>query len=63
MKLLRDFFRFRAARGFSLAARRQSVRPSFTVTVPQPLASRQLAEHAPSQAPRTSRHLQLVSSH
>jgi hypothetical protein len=61
MKLLRDFFRIRAARRFSLAGRRQAVRPNFTVTVPQPLTPRQPGECA--DAPRTSRHLHLISSH
>jgi hypothetical protein len=63
MKLLRDFFRLRTARRFSLAGRRQAVRPSFTVTVPQPLTQRQAVERAQADAPRTSRHLHLVSSH
>lgn len=37
MKLLRDFFRLRAAGRFSLAGRREAVRVPLTVTVPQPL--------------------------
>ncbi|HKT27238.1 hypothetical protein [Dyella sp.] len=64
MKLLRDFFRFRTAGRFSLAGRRQAVRrPTITVTVPQPLTPRQAAERVQADAPRTSRHLHLVSSH
>jgi hypothetical protein len=63
MKLLRDFFRVRTAGRFSLAGRRQAVRPHFTVTVPQPLTQRQAVERAQADAPRTSRHLHLVSSH
>ncbi|RDS80254.1 hypothetical protein DWU98_15225 [Dyella monticola] len=62
MKLLRDFFRVRTAGRLSLAGRRQAVRPRFTVTVPQPLSPRQPAERG-ADASRTSRHLQLVSSH
>lgn len=63
MKLLRDFFRFRTAGRFSMAGRRQAVRPVITVTVPQPLTQRQAVERAPADAPRTSRHLHLVSTH
>jgi len=63
MKLLRDFFRFRTAGRFSVAGRRQAVRSAITVTVPQPLATRQAVEHAQADAPRMSRHLHLVSSH
>ncbi|GLQ86614.1 hypothetical protein [Dyella flagellata] len=63
MKLLREFFRFRTAGRFPLAGRRQAVRPRITVTVPQPLTSRQVVERAPIEGPRTSRHLHLVSSH
>jgi len=63
MKLLRDFFRSGTAGRFSLAGRRHAPRPRFTVTVPQPLTQRQPAERAPADAPRTSRHLHLVSSH
>lgn len=63
MKLLRDFFRSRTAGRFPLAGRRQAVRPRFTVTVPQPLTPRQPVERAVAEAPRTSRHLHLVSSH
>ena len=63
MKLLRDFFRFRTTGRFLLAGRRQVVRPAVTVTVPQPLAQREPTERALAEAPRTSRHLHLVSSH
>ncbi|GGA48572.1 hypothetical protein [Dyella nitratireducens] len=63
MKLLRDFFRFRTAGRFSLAGRRQAVRPVITVTVPQPLTPRQAVERAQADVARTSRHLHLVSSH
>ncbi|HET7330001.1 hypothetical protein [Dyella sp.] len=73
MKLLRDFFRIRTAGRFPLAGRRQAVRPTFTVTVPQPLEKptetgharphTPRPEHVASDAPRTSRHLHLVSSH
>ncbi|WP_233839990.1 hypothetical protein [Dyella sp. 2HG41-7] len=37
MKLLRDFFRLRAAGRFTLAGRREAVRVPLTVTVPRPL--------------------------
>jgi len=60
MKLLRDFFRLRTAGRFSLSGRREPVRVSFTVTVPQPLNKR--AEHPSADVSRTSRHLHLVSS-
>ena len=74
MKLLRDFFRFRTAGRFSLAGRRQAVRPRFTVTVPQPLQQPAETGHVRLHTPRaehvssegrtsTSRHLHLVSSH
>ena len=70
MKLLRDFFRLRTAGRFSLCGRREPVRVSITVTVPQPL-NKQAAqtrpvphwhEHPSADAVRTSRHLHLVSS-
>jgi hypothetical protein len=66
MKLLRDFFRLRTAGRFSLSGRREPVRVSFTVTVPQPLNKQagqaRAVPHAAADAPRTSRHLHLVSS-
>jgi hypothetical protein len=63
MKLLRDFFRLRTAGRFSLSGRREPVRVSFTVTVPQPLSKPAAQARAvPADAPRTSRHLHLVSS-
>lgn len=63
MKLLRDFFRIRTAGRFPLAGRRHAVRPTYTVTVPQPLTQRQPVERASADEPRTSRHLHLISSH
>jgi hypothetical protein len=63
MKLLRDFFRLRTAGRFPLSRRRQAVRPTYTVTVPQPLSQRQPVERAPADEPRTFRHLHLISSH
>ena len=63
MKLLRDFFRLRTAGRFSLSGRREPVRVSFTVTVPQPLSKQAVQARAvPADAPRTPRHLHLVSS-
>ncbi|HTV85093.1 MAG TPA: hypothetical protein VME63_06795 [Dyella sp.] len=70
MKLLRDFFRLRTAGRFSLSGRREPVRVSISVTVPQPLnqpaaQARPAApwhEQPPAGTSRTSRHLHLVSS-
>jgi hypothetical protein len=45
MKLLRDFLRLRTAGRFSLTGRRNVVRVTYTVTVPQPL--NKAADRAP----------------